>query len=133
LEALFFSGIIFVTEDPAFNRTKIDFYHQIRETATSVTLGACDPVASFQTKTLIKAALRLLFKLLTSIKIYIPRQRVVSFSFFLLNIFLLDIFFIYISNIILFPSFPSENPLSPPYYPCSPTHPLLLPGPGIPQ
>jgi hypothetical protein len=47
-------------------------------------------------------------------------------------LFLLDIFFIYISNVIPFPSFPSENPLSPPVSPCSPTHPLLLPGPGIP-
>ena len=28
--------------------------------------------------------------------------------------FLLDIFFIYISNVIPFPGFPSENPLSPP-------------------
>jgi hypothetical protein len=46
----------------------------------------------------------------------------------------LDIFFIYISSIILFPSFPSENSLFPsptPSY-CSSTHPLQLPGPGIP-
>ena len=28
--------------------------------------------------------------------------------------------------------FPSENPLSPPPSPCSPTNPLPLPGPGIP-
>jgi hypothetical protein len=34
--------------------------------------------------------------------------------FFSLKNFLLDIFFIYILNIIPFPSFPSENPLSPP-------------------
>jgi hypothetical protein len=33
---------------------------------------------------------------------------------FCINFLLLDIFFIYISNIIPFPSFPSENPLSPP-------------------
>jgi hypothetical protein len=48
--------------------------------------------------------------------------------------FLLDIFFIYISNVIPFPGFPSENPLPIPFPPppCSPTHPLLLPGPGIP-
>jgi hypothetical protein len=45
--------------------------------------------------------------------------------------FLLDIFFIYISNIIPFPSFPYVNPLFPPSSPCSPTHPLLLSGPGI--
>jgi hypothetical protein len=42
-----------------------------------------------------------------------------------LNLFLfLDIFFIYISNVIPFPNFPSENPLSPPHSPCLPTHPL---------
>jgi hypothetical protein len=45
--------------------------------------------------------------------------------------FLLDILFIYISNVISIPGFPSENPLSPPPCPCSPTHPLLLPGAGI--
>jgi hypothetical protein len=39
--------------------------------------------------------------------------------------FLLDIFFIYISNVIL------EVPYTLPP-PCSPTHPLLLFGPGIP-
>jgi hypothetical protein len=38
--------------------------------------------------------------------------------------FLLDIFFIYILNVIPFLSFPSKNPLSPPCSPCSPTHPL---------
>jgi hypothetical protein len=46
--------------------------------------------------------------------------------------FLLDIFFIYISNVIPFLHFPSENPLSHPPSLCSPTHPLPLPGPGIP-
>jgi hypothetical protein len=40
-------------------------------------------------------------------------------------IFLLDIFFIYISNAI--PIVPYTLPL-----PCSPTHPLPLLGPGIP-
>jgi hypothetical protein len=45
---------------------------------------------------------------------------------------LLDIFFIYSSNFIPFSSFPSKNPLCPSYFPCSPTHPLPLPGPGIP-
>jgi hypothetical protein len=46
--------------------------------------------------------------------------------------FLLDIFFIYISNVIPFSDFPSEKPLS--YLPshCLPTHPLLLLCPGIP-
>jgi hypothetical protein len=39
--------------------------------------------------------------------------------------FLLDIFFIYISNAI--PKVPYTLPL-----PCFPTHPLLLLGPGIP-
>jgi hypothetical protein len=37
--------------------------------------------------------------------------------------FLLDNFFIYISNVIPFPSFPSENPVSPPFSSYSPTHP----------
>jgi hypothetical protein len=45
--------------------------------------------------------------------------------------FLLDIFFIYISNAIPFPSFLSQNPVYPPPSPCSPTHPLMLCGPGI--
>jgi hypothetical protein len=42
----------------------------------------------------------------------------------------LDNFFIYISNVIPFPTFPSKNPPTPP--PCSLTHPFLLPGHGIP-
>jgi hypothetical protein len=45
------------------------------------------------------------------------------FSF--LKQFLLDIFFIYISNVNL--KVPSTLPS-----PCSPTHPFPLPGPGIP-
>jgi hypothetical protein len=54
------------------------------------------------------------------------------FSFFF-SLFLLDIFFIYISNVIPFPPhFPSKSSLSHPPSPCSPTHPLLLPCPGIP-
>jgi hypothetical protein len=62
-------------------------------------------------------------------QLFFPRvDREFSFSFF----FLLNIFFIYISNVIPFPSFPSENPLSPSPFPYSPTHPLLLSGPGIP-
>jgi hypothetical protein len=48
------------------------------------------------------------------------------------SLFLWDIFFTYISNAIPFPSFLSENPLYPIPSPWSPTHPLLLPGPGIP-
>jgi hypothetical protein len=55
----------------------------------------------------------------------------VDFIFSFLS-FLLDIFFIYISNAIPFPSFPSKNPLSSPPSPCSSTHPLALPDPGIP-
>ena len=42
-------------------------------------------------------------------------------NFFSLSFFLLDIFFIYISNIIPFSSFPSKNPLSSPPAP-QPTH-----------
>jgi hypothetical protein len=50
-----------------------------------------------------------------------------SFSFFfsIFSLFLLDIFFIYISNEI-----PKATCTLPP--PCSPTHPHLLPGPVIP-
>jgi hypothetical protein len=44
---------------------------------------------------------------------------------FFLTIFLLGISFISISNAI--PKVPYTLPL-----PCSPTHPLLLPGPGVP-
>jgi hypothetical protein len=44
---------------------------------------------------------------------------------FLIYLFLLDIFFIYISNAI--PKVPYTLPP-----PCSPTHPFLLLGPGIP-
>jgi hypothetical protein len=47
-------------------------------------------------------------------------------------LFFKDIFFIYISNIIPFPDFPSKNPLSHTPSPCRPTHPLRLPGLGIP-
>jgi hypothetical protein len=39
--------------------------------------------------------------------------------------FLLDIFFIYISNVIPFSGFPTKSPLSHTSSPCSPTHPLL--------
>jgi hypothetical protein len=44
--------------------------------------------------------------------------------------FPLVIFFIYISNVIPFPRFPSPTS---PSFPCSPTHPLLLSGPGFPH
>jgi hypothetical protein len=46
--------------------------------------------------------------------------------------FIFLIFFIYISNFIPFPHFPLKIPLSHPPSPCSLTHPLLLPCPGIP-
>jgi hypothetical protein len=46
--------------------------------------------------------------------------------------FLLAIFFIYISNVTPFPGFPSENPPIPSPKSLLTTHPLLLPGPGIP-
>jgi hypothetical protein len=49
----------------------------------------------------------------------------VLFCFCFIFYFLLDIFFIYISNAI--PKVPYTLPL-----PCSPTHPLPLPGHGIP-
>jgi hypothetical protein len=56
-------------------------------------------------------------------------MRVKPFSFFLFFFFeynfLLDIFFIYISNVIPFPRFPSENSLFP-------NPPTPIPGPGIP-
>jgi hypothetical protein len=50
--------------------------------------------------------------------------------FFYLQRFLLDIFFIYNSNVIPFPGFPSKNPLSP--SPLLPNPPTPIPGPGIP-
>jgi hypothetical protein len=46
---------------------------------------------------------------------------------FYFNFFLLDIFFIYISNVIPFPGFPSDNLLSPPPPPAQqPTHSCFL-------
>jgi hypothetical protein len=55
------------------------------------------------------------------------------FQFWFYFAFLLDIFFIYILNVIPFPGFPSENPLSHPPPPAhQPIHPLPLPCPGIP-
>jgi hypothetical protein len=53
-----------------------------------------------------------------------------QFYFSLISPFLLDIFFICISNVIPFPGFPSKN--YPPPSPFSPTHPLQLPGPSLP-
>jgi hypothetical protein len=61
-----------------------------------------------------------------------PQNINAKYNFFLS--FLLDIFFIYISNVIPLPGFPSENLLSLSSSPssCSPTYPLLLLGPGSP-
>jgi hypothetical protein len=64
----------------------------------------------------------------------IPKLCLVTISFcccclFIYIYFLLDIFLIYVSNAIPFPSFLSENYTIP--LPCFPTHPLLLLGPGI--
>ena len=50
-----------------------------------------------------------------------------SVRLYLFKKILLDIFFIYISNVIPFPSFPSKNTLFLPPFPCSRTHPLPLP------
>ena len=50
--------------------------------------------------------------LLNVMHVYLYTITCIYLLFFFL--FLLDIFFIYISNVIPFPSFPSENPLSPP-------------------
>jgi hypothetical protein len=49
-----------------------------------------------------------------------------SFFFFLFKLFLLDIFFFYISNVILFLSFPLKTPYPSPPPPCSPTFFLAL-------
>jgi hypothetical protein len=49
-----------------------------------------------------------------------------SVRLYLFKNILLDIFFIYISNVIPFPSFSSENPLSLPLSPCATTHKLPL-------
>jgi hypothetical protein len=54
-----------------------------------------------------------------------------KYPYIIFYFFLLDIFFTYISNVISFPSYPSENSLYPSLSSCSPTHPLPLPGPGI--
>jgi hypothetical protein len=55
------------------------------------------------------------------------------FSFCFLDFFI-GYFLYYISNVIPDSGFPSKNhtPHSPLPSPCSPTHPLLLPGLGIP-
>jgi hypothetical protein len=57
---------------------------------------------------------------------YLSESTVINFPLYFK--FLLDIFFIYISNAILkVPEVPYTLPL-----PCSPTHALVLLGPGVP-
>jgi hypothetical protein len=56
---------------------------------------------------------------------------ILFFEIFINGYFLLDVFFIYISNVIPFPAFPSNPPSHSPS-PRSPNHPLPLPCPGIP-
>ena len=69
-------------------------------------------------------AMHILAKMMLSLSLSLPLSLSSSLSFIR--------YFIYISNVIPFPSFFSENPLSPPLSPCSPTHPLPLPGPAFP-
>ena len=63
----------------------------------------------------------------------IPFIKEKQFLTIYLSFFKLDIVFIYILNVIPFPSFPSENPLSPPPSPLRllPNPPTTFPGPGI--
>jgi hypothetical protein len=58
-------------------------------------------------------------------RIYEPQRSRMKSRLTFFSKFLLDIFFIYISNAI--PKVPYTLPL-----PCSPTHPLPLLGPGVP-
>ena len=66
------------------------------------------------------------------IYIYIYTHIYSVWCFYLFDRFFKIIFFIYITNVIPFPGFRSKNPLSHLLSPCSPTHTLLLPCPGIP-
>jgi hypothetical protein len=52
--------------------------------------------------------------------------------FFLFKNIFIRYYCICISNVIPFPGFASENPYPLPTFPCSPTHPLTISGPGIP-
>jgi hypothetical protein len=67
-----------------------------------------------------------------SLEFYLSKTLTMTFFFGGGGYFLLNIFFIYISNVIPFPSFPSENPLSSLPSPCFLAYPLPLPGAGIP-
>jgi hypothetical protein len=66
------------------------------------------------------------FFLLTGSTLFCNVARI---SFFFFFFFFLDIFFIYIFKCYLLSWFPLPTPPPPP---CSPTHSLLLPDPGIP-
>jgi hypothetical protein len=54
-----------------------------------------------------------------------------TLGFFLSLLLLVETLFIFTSNVIPFPGFPSKNPIPLPLFPYSPTQPLLLPSPGI--
>jgi hypothetical protein len=88
---------------------------------------------------LVGFSLLMMFSLLLQIHCWLAVQdsSLLSISsLFLMAVFffflLLDILFSYISNVIPFVCFPSENHLYPPPSPCLPIHPLPLPGPVIP-
>ena len=59
--------------------------------------------------------------------VILHNYQIISFSRPDLFYFLLDIFFIYISNVIPLPGFPSKKTPVPSHSPCLPSHPLLLP------
>ena len=69
----------------------------------------------------------MLIKIISSQKylvIYFPNQSSTNEKILL---FLLNIFFVYIPNVIPFPSFPSENPQSPHFFPApQPTHSISI-------
>jgi hypothetical protein len=68
-----------------------------------------------------------LYKITFNFLSSLPLPKCLCYSFFI------NTFFIYISTVIPFSSFPSKNPVSSPSSTCSPTHPLLLHGTGIPK
>jgi hypothetical protein len=69
------------------------------------------------------------FSSIILLKIFIVNLGIIALFY---TYFLLDIFFIYISPVIPFPSYCPENPLSPPHSLGYTNHLLPLPGPGIP-
>jgi hypothetical protein len=66
---------------------------------------------------------------------WVEKEGKVELKFFFFLTFLLDIFVIYISNVIPLPGFPSKKypPHTPSPFPCLPNHPLPLPGPVFPH